>query len=174
MTDDLNYTTEQYSDEQLAEIRAKWNERARTITFAELPDFLDELRTYTHDYSTCVYAMSAAAVASCRALNATLGITGFQAGCVMWEFIKEFMGYRDEPLRLVHYETMLYPQYERNYDRVISGDTWAWLQAQAKAKIEKAHDECQTIHGDVLGHWQSIVDGVVPFGYRVEERYDED
>lgn len=133
----------------------------------ELMKFLKSLQEdYSHDYGTICHALAAGAVATCHALNSGPqgGITGFQAGAVMWEFIRYWMGYKDEPMRLLRYKNMLYPQYEKDY-RTISKETWDWLQSKAKERLSaKGH-----AHGAVVAHWKSIIDGKVPFGYQVEK-----
>lgn len=74
------------------------------------------------------------------------------------------MGYRDEPMRLTKYEEMLYPQCGDSFT-CISPSTWEWLQKEAAQRLK---DEAGA--HTVREHWQSIVDGNVPFGYRVAER----
>jgi hypothetical protein len=160
------------------------------------------------------------------------GITGFQAGAIMWQFIREWnYSLNKTGLRLVDYDNFLYPQYADKYEKNITKDTMAALQKEAKAKIEKTDSEyadylkkCEQYksdiaafiakfpdyrerreHYDPLGmgtgdqweaekkkkssgfefapqepycpvtsdsavylHWQSIVNGVVPFGYGIE------
>ena len=126
------------------------------------------LDDYDHDYGTICHAASAAAVAACWAIDGDGrqgGITGFQAGCIMWGFIRRW---KDEegPLRLVSYESMLYPQCKQDFDNVIDSGTWKYLQEEATRKL----DESPTpVHSNVAAHWQSIVDGTVPFGFSVRD-----
>lgn len=132
--------------------------------------FIEELHTnYDHDYGTVVYAMAAVALQAARKFNNgdQGGITGFQAGCVMWEFVKRFMHLKG-PLKLVQYENMLYPQYFNKFDQTISEDTWKWLKVEAMQKLIDSGNHEHT-HPDVVAHWKSIVDGVVPFGYVVAQ-----
>ena len=92
------------------------------------------------------------------------GITGFQAGFIGWAAIMEFMGIKkDSPVRIVKYENMLYPQYRENFDKTISQETWKYLQEEARKNLE----ENSSANPRVIEHWQSIVDGKVPFGYEV-------
>lgn len=92
------------------------------------------------------------------------GITGFQAGAVMWEFVRNWM-HEDGPMKLVKYDNMLYPQYEDNFDKVISKETFSYLQEKAKENLENRNGAASR----VIDHWQSIVDGNVPFGYKIKE-----
>lgn len=141
-----------------------WYKRADSITMEELPGFLKDLtEKYSHDYGTICHAVTAGAVAAANAVNRSPegGISGFQAGCIMWEFIKRW-GHIDGPARLVSYKDMLYPQYEDKFDKVITQDTWKYLQEEAKKNLY-----ANNAHPNVIQHWKSIVEGNVPFGYRV-------
>ena len=55
----------------------------------QLADFVTWLDTHRQDYGTICHAMAAAAIAGASCMdhmpNADGGITGFQAGAVMWE-----------------------------------------------------------------------------------------
>jgi hypothetical protein len=153
------------------EIIEKWFAIARSDdmrTYDELTEFLKLLMTkYNHDYGTVIEAMTAGAIAAIHVMNGDKfqgGITGFQAGCIMWEFIKRF-NHLEGPMRLIMFEKMLYPQYEYNFERTISKETWEWLQEKAKEKMCKEN----RAHPDVEAHWQTIIDGKVPFGYTIKE-----
>ena len=73
----------------------------------------------------------------------------------------------DAPARILTYENMLYPQYENKFQKVISKETWEWLQAEAHKNLEKNID--REISPTIRKHWMDIVDGKVPFGYTVTE-----
>lgn len=147
-------------------IQEKWYKEAKEINIEELPEFIRKLtENYSHDYGTICHAVTAGALASAWAINnsPTGGITGFQASIIMWQFIKKWMHYKDEPMRLIKYQEMLYPQYDYKF-KTISEDTWKWIQNEA----EKSLKNKENVHPNVKKHWQSIVDGKVPFGYKVE------
>ena len=155
-------------------VHNQWYIEAREQTLETLPAFLTKLlEEFQHDYGTICHAIAASAIASAWAMNKTEqgGITGFQAGGVMWEFIKNW-GYGGEPkpLALLDYSNMLYPQYEYHFQRKISGDTWKWLQKKAEDMLS---DDGAMMHPNVIKHLQTIVDGVVPFGYEVESEEEE-
>jgi len=145
---------------------------AKTMTLKTLPKFLKKLSgKYNHDYGTICHALTASALAAINAMNRTSqgGITGFQAGAVMWRFIREWgMDLKDKPLRLVNYSNMLYPQYDYHFEKTINSNTWKWLQAEAKKNLD-GDNMCHHASPNVIAHWQSIVDGKVPFGYAVKE-----
>lgn len=137
------------------------------FTLKDIPLFLKALlEDYEHDYGTICHAIAAGAVQTARAMNRheAAGITGFQASQIMWLFIRHWSG-KKGPMRLVGFEQMLYPQYAKDFEKVIDQNTWEYLQAEAKKNLEGF-----THLGSpkVRAHWQSIVDGKVPFGYTVE------
>jgi hypothetical protein len=142
-----------------------WYDEASNMTLDKLPEFLERLQTfYEHDYGTICHAIAASAIATAWAMNKGPqgGITGFQAGAVMWEFIKHW-GHINGPARMLSYDDMLYPQLEYKY-KTISQDTFEYLQEQAKEHLANP----DTASEEVRKHWQSIVDGVIPFGYTIE------
>jgi len=155
------------SNEELFALRDAWYSEAAKQTFETLPTFVKSLKDFPgHDYNTTVYAPSAAILGMAWSMAEYFGITGFQASCIMWEFITNWMvEYRDSPLRLLNYNKMLYPQFHGDFEKVITPDAWMWLQEQAKKNLEESGYACE----GVKDHWQSIVDGKVPFGYTVRD-----
>lgn len=144
-----------------------WYEEAKTIAPATLAEFVRHLTTdYAHDYGSICHAAAAAAVAAAWAVDKSPqgGISGFQAGAIMWEFMRAWNGVKF-PSRLVRYENMLYPQYEDEFDKVLDPETWKYLQKQARTNLA----ERGGASGRVAEHWQSIAAGIVPFGYRVKQ-----
>lgn len=164
---DKNYP--QPIDESM-HLEKEWFQEAKKQTRDTLGQFIDHLMTdYQHDYGTICHAIAAAALAATYAADNSPqgGITGFQAGFIMWDFIKQWMYPTNTcGLKIVDYDNMLYPQYERHFDKTIPSHTWELLQAQAKELLKtEAHDA----HNEVYKHWQSIANGQVPFGYIIEE-----
>jgi hypothetical protein len=148
-------------------VHKQWYEEAKKQTLETLPAFLDKLANgYVHDYGTICHAHAAAAVGACWAMEHSEqgGITGFQASCIMWEFVKNWMSYTS-PLRLQDMSHMLYPQYKYSFT-TINKETWEWLQKEAKEKLEKHK---VLVHPDVQKHWESIIAGEVPFGLKVRD-----
>ena len=139
-----------------------------------LDEFIKKLDTeYEHDYGSICHAIAAVAVQAARKMDRQPnngGITGFQAGCIMWEFIKNWM-HLEGPMRLVQYNDMLYPQYFDKFDTVLSPDIWKTLQAKAMEQLIKSGNG-EMAHPNVVAHWKSIVEGVVPFGYVVQSDSD--
>ena len=137
------------------------------VTLDTLPSFMADALDREHDYGTICIAVGACAVAAAKAADRhpNGGITGFQASAVFWEFVRGWGTFGDGPKRMVSYRDMLYPQYEEKFDKRISAETWVWLQDEARKKVPAP----ESAHPAVLAHWQSIADGVIPFGYSVED-----
>lgn len=144
----------------------QWYKDAKDMTIEKLPEFMRHLtEDYDHDYGTICKAVTAGACAAANAIDHSSqgGITGFQAGAIMWEFMSEWnhVGF---PARLIRYEEALFPQYEHQF-KSISEETWDWLQKEAKEHLKSRESACK----EVKAHWKSIVDGKVPFGLLVEK-----
>lgn len=157
-------------------LEKEWYGQAKKQTLETLPDFINHvMNDYNHDYGTVCHAIGACALAAAWAANnekgACGGITGFQAGFVMWKFIQQWSYPNNKTgLRLLNYDDMLYPQYDYKFEKTISPDTWKALQDQAKKNLEDNNeDRWWKAYPDVIAHWQSIVDGVVPHGFAVKE-----
>jgi hypothetical protein len=83
----------------------------------------------------------------------------------MWEFIKRFMS-KEGSLRLLEFNNMLYPQYEKRFEKTMTANMFADLQESAKKLLKNT----ESANGAVIAHWQSIVDGVVPFGFIIKDK----
>jgi hypothetical protein len=150
------------SEEQ--NFQREWYEEAKLMTLKKLPLFLKELtQNYKYDYGTICHAIIAGALATAHAINHSEqgGITGYQASSVMWGFMRNWMGERG-PQRLLTFNKMLYPQYDKEFQKTITTETWKYLQEQAREKLSEG-GACRK----VIEHWESIVAGNVPFGYTV-------
>lgn len=141
-------------------------ERKNIKSLEDLTNYIQNIKdNYNIGYGTAPRAIAQAALATAWYLSDVFGITGFQAGCVMWDFIRDWSFSHNEcGLKIVDYDTMLYPQYDYKFQKTISKDTFEALQKAAKNNLE-THEFA---HSDVVKHWKSIVDGNVPFGYIVE------
>lgn len=152
-------------------VHEDWYKEAdsKEMTLEKLPAFLDKLTgEYHHDYGTICHAITAGAIATMWAINrapgARGGITGFQANCIMWEFIKRWMNFKG-PMRLIQYDDMLYPQMAYKFEKTINKATWENLQKKASEFLNDGLGGTE----EVRAHWQSIVDSQVPFGFTIKE-----
>lgn len=142
-------------------------ERKDIKSFNDLVAFLQRVKDNCNTgYGTAPRAIAQAALATAWYLASDFGITGFQAGFVMWDFIRDWQYSSNEcGMKIVDYDSMLYPQYDYRFEKTISKDTFEALQKKAKKLLENK----SYTHPNVVNHWQSIVDGNVPFGYVVRE-----
>jgi hypothetical protein len=152
------------------EVHKKWFEEAKMQTIDSLPNFLKKLSdNYIHDYGTICHAIVSAAIGAAWAMDKTDngGITGFQAGCIMWGFIKQWnYSHNKLGLRLLDYDNILYPQYEDKFKNEITLEHWERIQEEAKNKL-KENDHAST---NVRNHWISISEGNLPFNFRLKEK----
>jgi hypothetical protein len=149
-------------------IHEQWYVDARTQTVETLPAFLRHLcEDYGHDYGTICHAVAAAALGAAHAVNHSPagGITGFQAGAVMWEFISHWQSLEGHPLRLVDYFELLYPQYASKFEKTITPETHAALKVEATKRLAGFSDGLG--HPDVKAHMDKVAGGWLPFGFTV-------
>lgn len=152
------------------EFKAKYGPRVRTVKYGEVQSFMDEMFAEELDYGTVCYAVAFAGAAAAWAANkhpTQGGITGFQAGFVLWELISQWDSSRvgETGARLVSYDDLLYPQMGHKFTTITPG-TWEAVQKEAAKMLAERKDE--SVAG-VVTHWQSIVDGTVPFGLTISE-----
>lgn len=142
-------------------------ERKDIKSFDDLVTFLQRVKDNCNTgYGTAPRSIAQAALATAWYLASDFGITGFQAGFVMWDFIRDWMYSNNEcGMKIVNYDDMLYPQYEDKYEKTISKSTFEALQKAAKKNLETSG----YAHPNVINHWESIVKGNVPFDYVVRD-----
>lgn len=150
-------------------LHKQWYKDAKEQTLETLPAFLKELSEHKHDVGTIVHAITASALAAAFAMNASP--QGRISVCQGWFVTVQFifnLWYTTNKcgLRILDYDDMLYPRNEVLFRKTITSKVWESLQEEAKNKLEK---ESAHAHPDTIVHWQSIVDGVVPFGYEVTD-----
>lgn len=142
-------------------------ERKNIKSLDDLMNYIQNIRdNYDVGYGTAPRAIAQAVLATSHYLADVFGITGFQASCVMWDFIKDW-SFRGNKcgLKITNYDDMLYPQYNYKFQKTIKKDTFEALQKAAENNLEKY----KSASSNVIEHWQSIVDGNVPFGYIIED-----
>jgi hypothetical protein len=168
-----NEQSQQRAADRLEAMRHKAAEEikaAKVMTEAELRDAkspwprdMKELEAYItslvdrpHDYGTCVYAMSLAAVAAFNYVAHKLGTTGFQSGCADMDILRRTRGW--EWGRIMDYSQLLYPQYcnGREFPSSVTllndEKIRPRLRELAKQKIAEGGD----VHGAVAAHWQRL------------------
>ena len=157
------------SSPEFKSILKEWRNKARTIkSIEEFNEFYNHLiEDYHYDYGAMCYVVGLLAVASASLGAYIEGITGFQAGCAMWEFIEDWYYSNNKTgLRIINYDDMLYPQYAYKFNKTISPECWRSLKEEASKNFQKS----KNAHPDVVNHWISIMKGDIPFGYTVESK----
>ena len=154
-------------------LEKEWFEQARKQKLETLPEFMNHiLNDYCHDYGTICHAISACALAAAWAANSSDqgGITSFQSSAVMWDFVRQWAYKKNKTsLRIIDYDKMLYPQYKDDFeDRTIYQSTWEALQNEAKRLLDEIDSGKEFAADSVIAHWKDIVNGVVPFGYKIK------
>ena len=152
-------------------LEKEWFAEASKQTLETLTKFINHIMNdYEHDYGTICHAISACALAAAWAADKSEsgGITVFQASFVMWDFVRQWLKPSNETgMKLIDYDDMLYPQYGYKFAKTIREDTWKELQKVAQKRLEEKDEH---VHPNVIAHWESIVKGVVPYGFTVTER----
>lgn len=160
-------------------VQDRWYEEAKTQTIESLPVFMNHLvDDYEHDYGTICHAVAAAGIAAMCAVDHDPkqgGITGFQAGAIMWKVIRHWYFESNKTgLRLIDYDDFLYPQYEGQYQKTITASTWECIQKRAKELIEEA----DTAHVKYLVEAEKYKEAIAifvekyPDYYQRREHYD--
>lgn len=141
--------------------------REEIKTFEELTEFLKYVKdNCNYGYGGAPRAIAQASLAVAWYLAGEFGITGFQAGCVMWDFICDWTYSNNKcGLKIVNYDDMLYPQYRYKYEKTIPSHVWESLKKEVTERLK----DCEYCHPDVIAHWKSIANGNVPFEYIVKE-----
>ena len=124
-------------------VHEEWYKEAEKMTLDALPEFVNRLMNeYGHDYGTICHALTAGAIATLHAMDdhPQGGISGFQGGCIMWEFIRNWMYSNNKTgLKLIDYDNFLYPQDQEKFEKLISADTWAAIKKEAQKNIDEAN-----------------------------------
>lgn len=127
-------------------------------TVEQLAAYIQSKIDGQHDYGTCVYAMSLAAVAAYNLVARKLEVTGFQASMADLDIVRRTRRIKG-PFMLVDANKMLYPQYSLPGDLSKALDKWMpWAAEEAKKKLADSPDA----HPDVIRHWQALAANATP------------
>ncbi len=144
------------------EFRAKYKDRLNVKNIDEFTTLLAEMKIDSNDYGACVVATAYIMEAAYHLLDP--GLTGFQAGCVMWEMVKKFGSYGPNArLRMLDYGNLKFPQYERHFTH-IPQETWLSVVKDAQKGCNEWTGEKS---GRVFEHMQTVAEGRVPFGLKI-------
>lgn len=157
------------------EAKAGWaylDEAAEVRTKGALMAFMTKLEGESLDYGTVTYAMAACALAATTVFDngPNGGITGFQAGFVMWAFIQRFT-MEDGPMTLIKWRNMIYPQYQDKFanPKEIDRDLYEEIVDHARQTLEASGIN---MHERVMTHMVEVAAGRLPWGYTVKQEGD--
>lgn len=154
-----------------SKVREELEQKASKVrSMEDFQAFFKDAMELEHDYgSICVaIGMVAKAAATMADRHENGGITGFQAGAVMWEFMRTWNGVgKDGPVGLTKYENLMYPQYEKYFQATINKATWDWAKEEAKKRLEKDTNGAAPA---IIEHWKKMAEGIIPFGLTIGER----
>lgn len=145
--------------------------RKEIKSFDDLIEFIKYVRDNCgHGYGEAPRSIAQASLAVAWYFASAFGITGFQGGATMWDFICgwEFLGNKCG-LKIVDYDNLLFPQYGYKFDKTISSRTWEKVQEEAKNMIEEDKKDVCPAHHKVREHWESIANGNIPFGLTISD-----
>jgi hypothetical protein len=125
-------------------------------TEQELTSYIDSLVNRDHDYGTCVYAMSCAALATFYYVSSKLGVTEFQASCADLDFLKRSRNMKNG-FCVVDYNNLLYPQYLNDEHfptfQTLMENNKEMLKKEAKKKL-RGKDKFTS--KTVIEHWKML------------------
>lgn len=112
-----------------------------------------------HDYGTCCYAMSLAAVAAFNYVANRLGTTGFQAGAAQLDFIRRSRSHKFGTV-IQDLGDILFPQYcdeQRfpHWDELLDREPNLAARIVAEAR-RKLSSDAEHAHPAVIAHWLYI------------------
>ena len=156
------------------DIIENWYEKAKHIKNPdELKEFIENVYSFGEypGYDECVHAMTSIAIAASWCANKHYKITGFQASCVGLEYLLHWTyDYRNTiGISVINWSDMLYPQKDHLFEKTITKDIFKALQEAAQKNLKAEETSSIPAHPRVIEHWQSIVNGIVPFGYELVE-----
>lgn len=128
----------------------------RLKTERDLLKYIDTLVKRDHDYGTCVYAMSMAAVAAFNYVSSKLGASGFQASCADLDIIRRTR-LLECGFNIFKHEDLLYPQLKDHFPTYedLLEENKEHLQEEAKKLLAEA----PSAHPGVKAHWEWLAAG---------------
>jgi hypothetical protein len=122
-------------------------------TLDELTAYIGTLTDRPHDYGTCVYAMSLAAVASFNYVAGKLGCTGFQSQCADLDIVRRIRMMK-HGFMLIDGSQVLYPQYD------IVENVRDFVERQRVGLAPEARkllaENDRGVHPNVRAHWEKL------------------
>lgn len=116
---------------------------------------------FNYDYGVAPRCVGAFLTVCANYFCSVMGMTGFQAGFVMWDFILGFNYPHNKcGMRILDFDKLLYPQYLHMFKEVPE-DTWKLVVEEAKKELDQKD---QLVSCTVVQHWKDIANGKIPDG----------
>lgn len=173
-----NLQTEQDEIPNEFKVRDELREmRSKIKTFDELVAFLSKVKNeYNYGYGEAPRAIAQAALATAWYLSSEFGITGFQAGAIMWDFIVDWRFTSNKcGLRIVDFDELLYPQYRYKFEHTnIPVDVWNKVQEEAKRLVADVDMNSNNEHyvmpcESVYKYWKQLAAGKIPHNCKISD-----
>ena len=148
-------------------VHLEWYELAKEVTEETLAEFVRHLmHDYEHDPQSQGHAVAACVLATAivgtKIQGRTIGLVDTVADVFIsrWVYPENQAGWI-----LRNYDQMLLWFCSIEFEKRINKDTWEALQKEAAVRLPDSSD----VDPREVEHLQSIVDGIVPFGYTVDK-----
>lgn len=149
------------------ESHENWYVMASEMTLDRLPDFLRMMLGTRPDREVGIFhAFVAGALATIIAMAKAYGqaLRPQTADRVMFMFCTRWKGIVG-PIRLMRFDLMLFPAFEKQFKTTISPPIWEYLQKAASKRLLSPSPAPQGWRE----HWSKITAGEIPFGWTLEE-----
>ena len=140
-------------------------------TFEMLIEYLRDIKDNGRyqSYGGVVSAMGQALLAVAFFFAREFGITGFQASCLMWEFLREWSFPNNKSgLRIIDLDLLLFPQYDDRYKKFLidSAQKRVLIQAAKDKMADCTKYDCSPA---VWQRWKDMSKGKFPSFVTIEE-----
>lgn len=155
---------------------SKWAEKAYELSIDELPAFIHQL--------TDMYNLSSIAKVNLTNISVTCILNNFyrenlfpmsepEVNTSKWTLVKMlFPMLGDGPISLLKWNNLLSLTAEP-YFHSMPRDVFTDVQASAHLLVERHEAGREQFSDEEIAHWKSIIDGQVPYGYRIIDEVAE-
>ena len=159
----------------MMENNSAWLKLAEGETLETLPLFIKEIIALQKTKEEFTTALAACAIGALHSALKESGLVLSEEGIedVLFIFLRHWWNLQSSPyLRFTDFEAMLIPGSDADFDKTIPEFAWKNVQSQAKAIMDNLHNPMLSdLKISVMyEQWlQKIIDGEIPYGYRIEE-----
>lgn len=153
-----------------------WGEKSYQMSIEELPVFIQQVvDTYEHTSISKINLLNISV--TCLLNNfyqeKVLPMTEPEVETSKWTLVKMlFPSLGDGPISMIKWNNLLSPTSEP-YFHSIPMDVFKDVQSSAALLVERHESGRETFPDEEVAHWKSIIDGNVPFGYKIIDMPEE-